>query len=66
MAQVTLPTYDAGYMVANRIESILIIPGASIYGQLIGVLRRNPRFFRPQQLSPVEQLYVVSAQLIIR
>lgn len=35
MAQVTLPTYDAGYMVANRIESVLVTPGASIYGQLI-------------------------------
>lgn len=33
MAQVTLPTYDAGYMVANRIEPVLVIPGASIYGQ---------------------------------
>ncbi|CNL81549.1 Uncharacterised protein [Yersinia aldovae] len=33
MAQVTLPTYDAGYMVANRIESVLVTPGVSIYGQ---------------------------------
>ena len=31
-----------------------------------GVLRRNPRFFRPPKLSPVEQLYAVSAQLTIR
>ncbi len=31
-----------------------------------GVLRRNPRFFRPPKLSPVEQLYTVSAQLTIR
>lgn len=34
MAQVTLPTYDAGYMVANRIEPVLVTSGASIYGQL--------------------------------
>ncbi|UAY94420.1 hypothetical protein KSL88_10230 [Pectobacterium polaris] len=34
MAQVTLPTYDAGYMVANRIEPVLVTPGASIYGQI--------------------------------
>ncbi len=34
MAQVTLPTYDAGYMVANRIELVLVTSGASIYGQL--------------------------------
>ncbi len=33
MAQVTLPTYDAGYMVANRIEPVLVTSGASIYGQ---------------------------------
>lgn len=33
MAQVTLPTYDAGYMVANRIEPVFVVPGASIYGQ---------------------------------
>ncbi|WGL95875.1 hypothetical protein [Arsenophonus nasoniae] len=32
----------------------------------VGVLRRNPRFFRPPKLSPVEQLYAVSAQLTIR
>lgn len=31
-----------------------------------GVLRRNPRFFRPPKLSPVEQLYTVSSQLTIR
>lgn len=34
MAQVIEPTNDAGYMVANRIESGLAAPGASIYGQL--------------------------------
>ena len=34
MAQVTLPTYDAGYMVANRIEPVLVTSGPSIYGQL--------------------------------
>ncbi len=33
MARVTLPTNDAGYMVANRIEPVLVTPGASIYGQ---------------------------------
>lgn len=33
MAQLTLPTYDAGYMGENRIEPVLVIPGASIYGQ---------------------------------
>ncbi len=25
-----LPTYDAGYMVANRIEPVLATPGASV------------------------------------
>lgn len=35
MAQVIEPTNDAGYMVANRIEPVLVTPGASIYGQLI-------------------------------
>lgn len=34
--------------------------------KLSGVLRRNPRFFRSPKLSPVEQLYAVSAQLTIR
>ncbi|WP_176227873.1 hypothetical protein [Cedecea sp. NFIX57] len=34
MAQVIEPTNDAGYMVANRIESGLAAPGASIYGLL--------------------------------
>ncbi|BEM19251.1 Uncharacterised protein [Serratia marcescens] len=33
---------------------------------LFGVLRRNPRFFRPLKLSPVEQLYTVSSQWTIR
>lgn len=33
MARVTLPTNDAGYMVENRIEPVLVTPGASIYGQ---------------------------------
>lgn len=35
MAQVIEPTNDAGYMVANRIESVLASPGAPIYGQVI-------------------------------
>jgi len=33
MMRVTLPTNDAGYMVANRIEPVLVTAGASIYGQ---------------------------------
>jgi len=35
MAQVIEPTNDAGYMLANRIESGLAAPGASIYGLII-------------------------------
>lgn len=34
MAQVIEPTNEAGYMVANRVESGLAAPGAPIYGQL--------------------------------
>ena len=41
-----------------------LLPGLD--GDQYGVLRRNPRFFRPPKLSPVEQLYAVSAQLTIR
>lgn len=35
MARVIEPTNDAGYMVANRIESVLASRGASIYGAVI-------------------------------
>lgn len=50
MAQVTLPTYDAGYMVANRIEPVLVTPGASIYGQL--ELYSQPDSFLSRAMHP--------------